>query len=138
MKTYWDSSALLNALVSAAVAKAFEQGEHVSRSHAYAETFSHLTGKGIPLKHQDRIRFAPDDAARMIRGLHAKLTVRDLDCAETVQAISDAAKLGVQGARIHDLLHARSAVLSKADQVWTRNISGFANLTGTIPVSWPQ
>jgi hypothetical protein len=52
-------------------------------------------------------------------------------------ALRDAKILGVQGARIHDLMHARSAVLAGADKVLTRNVADFSGLTGQIPVESP-
>jgi len=45
-------------------------------------------------------------------------------------------KRGVQGARIHDLLHARSAVLSGAEVILTRD-EGFQSLGEPITPKWP-
>lgn len=49
----------------------------------------------------------------------------------------DSKSLGVQGARVHDLMHARSAVLAGVDKVLTRNVGDFSGLTGPIPVEEP-
>ncbi len=50
MKIYWDSSALFNALASKTVFDRFDSDEHITRSHGFAEVFSHLTGRGLPMK----------------------------------------------------------------------------------------
>jgi hypothetical protein len=135
MSTYWDSSALLNAMVSQAVAGRIQRGD-VTRSHAFCEVFSHLTGRGLPTR-SGRVIFSNADAARMIEQLAQKLSVRDLTGSETVAALRDAKSLGVQGARIHDLMHARSAVLAGVDLVLTRNAGDFSGLTGKIPIEQP-
>ncbi len=135
MSTYWDSSALLNAVVSQAVASRIAPGD-VTRSHAFCEVFSHLTGRGLPTR-TGRAVFSIQDAARVIEQLARKLTLRDLSGPETLSALREAKRLGVQGARIHDLMHARSAVLARVDLILTRNTGDFAGLTGRIPIEKP-
>jgi hypothetical protein len=135
MSAYWDSSALLNALVSETVANRMEPGD-VTRSHAFCEAFSRLTGRGLPTK-SGRVIFSNSDAARMVEQLARKLRLRDLTGPETLIALRDARSLGVQGARVHDLMHARSAVLAGVEKVLTRNVSDFSGLTGRIPVERP-
>src|SRR5947208_9608226 len=111
MKIYWDSSALLNALASKRVFDRLDSDEHTTRSHGFVEVFSHLTGRGLPMKDGTRQRVSPADAFKMIAALANRLSCRDLSSAETLAAIEMAEKRGVQGARIHDLLHARAASL---------------------------
>jgi len=135
MSVYWDSSALLNAIVSRDVAARMALGD-VSRSHAFCEVFSLLTGRGVPTK-DGRVTFTNSDAARVIDQLARKLILRDLTGQETLIVLRDARALGVQGARIHDLMHARSAVLAGVEKVLTRNIADFSGLTGHIPVERP-
>jgi hypothetical protein len=135
MSVYWDSSALLNAIVSKNVAARMAPGD-VSKSHAFCEVFSLLTGRGLPTK-TGRVLFSNSDAARTINQLAQKLNLRDLTGSETLAALNDAKSLGVQGARVHDLMHARSAVLAGVDKVLTRNITDFSGLTGQIPVEMP-
>jgi hypothetical protein len=135
MNVYWDSSALLNAIVSQNVAARMAPGD-VSRSHAFCEVFSVLTGRGLPAK-SGRVVFNNSDASKIIDQLARKLSVRDLTSPETLTALREARVLGVQGARIHDLMHARSAVLAGVDKVLTRNIDDFTGLTGQIPVERP-
>jgi hypothetical protein len=136
MKTYWDSSALFNALASRSVFDRLNRGEHVTRSHGYVEVFSHLSGRGLPMKDGSRQRVAPADAARMVLALAGKLAVRDLTSEETLAVINMAEKGGIQGARIHDLLHVHAAALAGADVILSRD-RGFGALSEKIRIEWP-
>lgn len=82
-------------------------------------------------------RISNSDAAKVVEKLAQKLTLRDLTGPETLAALRDAKSLGVQGGRVHDLMHARSAVLSGVAKILTRNVADFAGLTGSIPVETP-
>ncbi len=136
MKIYWDSSALFNALASKTVFDRFDSDEHITRSHGFAEVFSHLTGRGLPMKDGTRQKVSPADAAKMLSTLAKRLSLRDLSGAETLAAIEMADKRGIQGARIHDLLHARAACLGGAQKVLTRD-GGFSSLGEAINTEWP-
>lgn len=136
MRTYWDSSALLNALASKTVYDRLDAGDNLTRSHGYVEVFSHLSGRGLPMKDGARQKVNSADAARMIASLAKRFSVRDLTLPETLSTIEAAKKNGVAGARIHDLLHAASAKLSGADLILTRD-KGFASLAQGIKSEWP-
>ena len=136
MRTYWDSSALFNALASRAVFDRLSRDEHVTRSHGYTEGFSHLSGRGLPMKDGTRQRVTPSDAAKMVLSLASKLYVRDLACDETLATIELAGKRGVRGARIHDLFHVHAAILASADVVLTRD-RAFDTLGENIRAEWP-
>jgi hypothetical protein len=136
LKTFWDSSALLNALVSKTVVDRLEVGEHFTRAHAFAEVFHNLTGRGLPVKGGGRVRVAPSDAAKMVRSLSLKLPTRNLCTEETLAALDDASGLGVQGGRVHDLMHARAAKLDGAGLILTRDLS-LGELSGGIASEWP-
>jgi len=136
MKCYRDSSALLNALASRAVIERLKAGEHVMRSHAYVEVFSHLSGRGLPLKGGGRQRVTSVDAAKMVGSLAVKMVVRDLTPDETLATLNDASSLGVEGARIHDLMHARAAKLAGANLILTRD-SGFSAIADGMVTEWP-
>src|SRR2546422_9070802 len=82
MKIYWDSSALFNALASKTVFDRFDSDEHITRSHGFAEVFSHLTGRGLPMKDGTRQKVSPADAAKMLSTLAKRLSLRDLTGAE--------------------------------------------------------
>lgn len=78
MRVYWDSTALLNALAAQSVLARLDEGQHLTRSHAYVEAFHHLSGRGIPLKEGQRLAVTPGDAARMIRNLAKRVQAHDL------------------------------------------------------------
>jgi predicted nucleic acid-binding protein len=136
MKIYWDSSALFNALASKPVFDRFDSDEHTTRAHGFTEVFSHLTGRGLPMKDGTRQRVSGADAARMLSALAKRLSIRDLDGTETLEAIEMAERLGVQGARIHDLLHAWAAHRAGAQKILTRD-RGFSSLSKTLQIEWP-
>ena len=48
MKTYWDTSAVMNAAVSAEVARLLDSGEHVTRTHTFSEFFNRMTEEQVP------------------------------------------------------------------------------------------
>ena len=72
----------------------------------------------------------------MVAGLAQRLALRDLSGAETLVAINLAEERGVQGARIHDLLHARAATLAGAKKILTRDGS-FGSLGELVETEWP-
>ena len=138
MRVYWNSSALLNALAAQSVVARLDEGEHVTRSHAYVEAFHHLSGRGLPLKDGQRLAVTPRDAARMIRNLAKKVQARDLTPEQTLTALDDAQSQGVSGRMVHDWLHARAAKLAGADVVLTRDgaLSRLCAVEG-LKAQWP-
>ena len=140
MKTYWDTSAVMNAAVSAEVYAALDAGEHVTRTHTFAEFFNRMTGRGIRCTdaegNEREVVFAADDAARWLRQFGAKVGAVDLDRSETLEALEGAKAKGVMGRAVHDWLHVCAAAKAGADQVFTRETDGFARL-GAV-VAWPQ
>jgi hypothetical protein len=48
------------------------------------EVFSHLTGRGLPMKDGTRQKVSPTDASKMVSGLAQKLSLRDLSGVETL------------------------------------------------------
>ncbi len=77
MRCYWDSSGLLNALASRQVTDRLQADEHWTRSHGFGKVFSHLSGRGLPMKDGTRHRVSAYDAARMIGSLAARFFIRD-------------------------------------------------------------
>jgi hypothetical protein len=138
MPAYWDSTALLNALCALPVAQRLRSGEHVTRSHAFVETFHHLSGRGLLLKDGTRLTVTPSAAARMVRGLAAKLRPHNLDPEQTLTALDDAHSRGVRGGMIHDWMHVRAARIAGADTVLSRDegLSRLAIAEG-LKAEWP-
>ena len=79
MKVYWDTSAAINAAVSAQVFNRLNSDEHCTRAHLFAEFFSTMTGRGIPVKDKDgnpaRLMLTPNDAAAWLRTFSSKVRV---------------------------------------------------------------
>jgi predicted nucleic acid-binding protein len=100
------------------------------------EVFSHLTGRGLPMKDGTRQKVSPADAAKMLSSLAKRLSFRDLTCPETLALFEMADERGIQGARIHDLLHARAAFLAGAEKILTRDV-GFSSLGEAVDTEWP-
>jgi hypothetical protein len=53
MKTYWDTSAAINAAFSPEVFGRLAAGEHIARLHLLAEFFATMTGRGIEITDED-------------------------------------------------------------------------------------
>jgi predicted nucleic acid-binding protein len=130
MKTYWDSSALIEALHAPQIRSRLEPGENASRPHSLAEVFSTLT-KGI------NFRYSPADAASMVEDLSKDLSFVELTSADAVSAVQRASSQGIRGARIHDLMHAVAAKKFGADVLLTLDKAGFSNLKLTFKIESP-
>ena len=122
MITYWDSSALIEAVFAPALRLRLEEERGVSRPHALAEVFSVLTGNPVT-------RISADDAARVLENLARHLDFVELSAAEVLAAAKRARKCGVQGGRIHDFLHAVAAEKSLATRILTLDKQDFSDLT---------
>jgi hypothetical protein len=122
VSTYWDTSALINALVSVPVAARLTTGQHVTRPHAFVEVFHHISGRGLPRKNGTRLQLSPGDAALLIRGLAKRMErLVNLDEEQTLKALDDAQGAGVMGRKVHDWLHVRSARIDGAQKLLTRD-----------------
>src|SRR3954470_662540 len=118
MKTYWDSSALIVVLHTPDFMARLDPTKDATRPHTLAELFSILT-KGV------NFRYSPHDAARLINGMADSLEFVELSKSDGLAAVKDAQRLGVRGARIHDLMHACAARKFKADVLMTLDAAAF-------------
>jgi predicted nucleic acid-binding protein len=130
MKTYWDSSALIEAVEDLSIRERIKPADNATRSHTLSELFSTLT-KGV------NYRYSPADAAAVIAALKSDLTFVDLTADETLDAINQASSLGIRGARIHDLMHAWAAKKWQAEVLLTLDKSGFSTLKVPVKISEP-
>lgn len=141
MMTFWDTSAAINSLVSAEVYDRLKAGHHAARSHLLAEFFSIMTGRGIKTidEQQQEMQtvMSADDAVEWLKEFSAKLEWVDLDGAETIESLSRAQSLGIQGGRVYDYLHGEAAKKAGAKKLLTRNTKHFQNLAGAVAVEWP-
>ncbi len=128
MKTYWDSSALLEALGDDAVRRRLTATGGVTRTHALAEVFSTITGGGVGL------RVTADVGAQLIQQLAEKLEFCDLTAPEILAALAHARAKGVRGGRVHDYLHAVAAKKAKAGLLLTSDKFDFSGLFEKVEV----
>lgn len=138
MRTYWDTSAIINAFISADVFDHLDHGEHFTRLHSFAEFFSTMTGRGIPALQDGvivRSKITPKDCAAWLRTFADKVEIVEPDRKEVLEALDKAQSLGIQGGHVYDYLHAIAARKAKADTVLTRNEDDFKNLVPSV--EWP-
>jgi predicted nucleic acid-binding protein len=122
MKSYWDSSALVESLWEPALQMRLKREGGFTRPHALAEVFSVLTGN-------PETRIDTDDALVFLKGLESRLDFVDLTAAEMLEALKPARKQGIRGGRVHDLFHAVAAKKSGAKRILTLDKNDFVGLT---------
>ncbi|HEV2330120.1 MAG TPA: PIN domain-containing protein [Verrucomicrobiae bacterium] len=122
MRTYWDSSALIESLWEPALQLRLKHERGFTRPHALAEAFSVLTGNPAT-------RIDTDDALAFLKSLESRLDFVDLTAVEMLEALKPARKLGVRGGRVHDLFHAVAAKKSGAKKILTLDKNDFIGLT---------
>jgi len=125
MKSYWDSSALIEAILDLHPARSnfSTETQKFTRCHALAECFSHLTGGRLGR------RIDATEAATVLQKFSDKMTVVSLNARETLDALNQAKKRGVRGGAIHDFLHAYAAELHDCKKIYTGNAGDFAAVT---------
>jgi predicted nucleic acid-binding protein len=126
MKTYWDSSALVEAVGNAPLLRRLQSERAATRPHSLAEVFSALTGN-------PHTRIAADHAAAIIAHLSRSLDFTEITALETLKALKSAGQKGVRGGRVHDYLHAVAAEKSGAQRILTLDQNDFSDLT-SLPV----
>jgi predicted nucleic acid-binding protein len=130
-RTYWDSSALVEALHDETLRKRLEQPDNLTRTHAMSEVFSTLTGGRLG------IRYSPAEAAEMVASIAEDLEIVELSPEQTLEALTSAHKKGVRGGRIHDYLHAVAAVQAEAKILVTLNGKDFKGLIEGLKIVAP-
>lgn len=139
MRTYWDTSAAINAAISPEVFRRLESGEHVARLHLLAEFFATMTGRGIEIideaGNSDRMVFSQDACAAWLKTFAAKVKFLELTQEEALKALDKARSRGVQGARVYDYWHALVSEKAEADELITRNTRHFQDLAPKVV--WP-
>jgi len=139
MKTYWDTSAAINAAFSPEVLDRLDSGEHMARLHLFAECFATMTGRGILLRdatgNLNRMLFTQKECAEWLKAFAEKVQFEELTKEEALAALEKAQEAGVQGARIYDYWHALVAEKTKADELITRNTRHFQGLAKNV--AWP-
>jgi hypothetical protein len=80
MSAYWDSSALVEASLNEGVRVALAKEGGFTRTHAFAEVFSTLTGGRLGFRSQ------PEDAAKICREMANDLECIELNSQKTLDA----------------------------------------------------
>lgn len=125
MKSALDSSVIVAALCAgdpdhAACRMLLLSGRHSVFAHAFAETFSTLTGGRLGF------RVPATDAAMLLREQVApKLLSVHLDADSLLTAFGETEARGVRGGAIYDYLHLFAARKAAAKQFFTLNLGDF-------------
>jgi len=139
MRTYWDTSAAINAALSPEVFRRLDSGEHVARLHLLAEFFATMTGRGVEITDEagttDRMVFSQNECAAWLRTFAGRLEFEELSKDEALNGLDKAQRLGVQGARVYDYWHALVSSKTKSNELITRNTRHFQGLAGNV--AWP-
>jgi predicted nucleic acid-binding protein len=131
MSSAVDSSVLVAALHAgephhSACAAILDRGDLHAHVHAFAETFSSLTGGRM----QPRITAA--QAARLIEaGILPFVSGINLTARECLAALRQAEARGVRGGAIYDFLHLVAARKVRAERIYTLNVSDFQSFHHT-------
>jgi len=128
MRTYWDSSALVEAVLDPDSRQRLADDPAVTRPHALSEVFSTLTGGRLGVK------FEADEAAEVMDELAADLEFVELTAREILAALHEAQKKGVRGGRVHDYLHALAAKKARAGLLLTSDKFDFSGLFDKVEV----
>jgi predicted nucleic acid-binding protein len=128
MKIYWDSSALVEAVLDQKLRQRLATAQSITRAHALSEVFDTLTGGRLGVK------FAPNEAAEVMDELAADLEFVELTAKEILAALHDAEGKGVRGGRVHDHLHAVAAKKAKAGLLLTSDKFDFSGLFEKVEV----
>jgi predicted nucleic acid-binding protein len=131
MKRYWDTSALVDALHDDKLEAKVLEPDQWTRPHALAEAFSTLTGGRLGFK------YAPDDAAAMLKEITGGMNFVELDAPHTLDALALAKKHGIRGGRIHDWMRARAAKKAGASIFVTDNLPDFDGMEDGFKVISP-
>jgi predicted nucleic acid-binding protein len=128
MKVYWDSSALIEAVLDPISRQRLADGPSVTRPHSLSEVFGTLTGGRLG------VRFEANEAAEVMDELAADLEFVDLTAREILAALRDAGKKGVRGGRVHDYLHAVAAKKARTGLLLTSDKFDFSGLFEKVEV----
>jgi predicted nucleic acid-binding protein len=139
MRTYWDTSAAINAAVSPQVLRRLRTGDHTARLHLLAEFFATMTGRGVQITDEagktKRVRFSQMECADWLKAFARKVQFEELTKDEALEALEKTQSVGVQGGRIYDYWHALVAEKVNADELITRNTRDFQDLAKNV--QWP-
>jgi predicted nucleic acid-binding protein len=145
MKAFFDTSVLVGAFYgdhprhAACLGLLVDASKktHFCAVHSVAELYAVMTR--LPV----RPRITPEQGLLFVENVRDHLSVITLTAAEYIDTVADAARRGLGGGRIYDLLILRCALKASPEQVFTLNRPEFMRLApdelreklGTVSVS---
>lgn len=103
--------------------------EACTRTHAFAEVFSTLTGSRLGF------RVDADDAAEVIRELSDEVEIVEISAHDILGALGEARSRGVRGGQVHDYLHAVAARRAGCKRLVTLNGSDFEGIFEDLTIA---
>jgi predicted nucleic acid-binding protein len=130
MKAFFDTSVLVGAFYgdhphhTACLSLLAEASKktHFCAAHSAAELYAVMTR--LPV----RPRITPEQGLLFVENVRDHLSVVTLTAAEYFEGAADAARRGLAGAKVHDLLTLRSALKAGAERIYALNLTAFARL----------
>jgi predicted nucleic acid-binding protein len=130
VKAFFDTSVLVGAFYGdhprhAACLRLLADGSkktHCCAAHAVAELYAVMTR--LPV----RPRITPEQGLLFVENVRDHFSVIILSAAEQFEAAADAARRGLGGGKVYDLLTLKCALKAGAEQIYTLNPQEFARL----------
>ena len=130
MKAFFDTSVLVGAfygdhpkhLDCLGLLEEASKKTHFCAAHSVAELYAVMTR--LPV----RPRITPEQGLLFVENVRDYVSVVTLSAAEYFEVVTDAARRGLGGGKIYDLLILRCAVKSSAERVYTLNLAEFTRL----------
>ena len=128
MKAFFDTSVLVGAFYGdhprhAACLRLLEDASKKTQfcaAHSVAELYAVMTR--LPV----RPRITPEQGLLFVENVRDHLSVATLSAAEQFEAAAEAARRGLGGAKVYDLLTLKCALKAGAERVYTLNLPGLA------------
>jgi predicted nucleic acid-binding protein len=130
VKAFFDTSVLVGAFYGdhprhAACLKLLEDASkktHFCAAHSVAELYAVMTR--LPV----RPRITPEQGLLFVENVRDYFSVVTLSAAEQFEVAADAARRGLGGAKVHDLLTLKCALKAGAERVYALNLPEFTRL----------
>jgi len=129
VRTYWDTSAAINAAISPEVIAAWQPETTLPACISWRNSSPTMTGRGVEITDEagntDRLVFAQNECAAWLRTFAEKLNFEELTKQEALKGLDKAQSLGVQGARVYDYWHALVSQKSEVRRASYTQHAGF-------------
>jgi predicted nucleic acid-binding protein len=134
VKAFFDASVLVGAfygdhpkhLACLRLLEDASKKTHFCAAHSVAELYAVMTH--LPV----RPRISPEQGLLFVENVRDYLSMVTLSAAEQFEAAAEAARHGLRGGKIYDLLTLKCALKAGAEQVYTLNLQEFT------PLAFPE